>query len=1052
MDKKAFNLEELELKQRKLALPLKDLLDYFDSFRNGILTRLQEVQDHEKQMGVLENQVQAKANELRGIERLIEEKLKEVESGTEHLRSLQLLIKEHNEEISVKEKRFSDVQRWVGEKEKEYDSIEKSINWGTSKLNWYEKTVEEKSKLVESKEKELREVQRLLNKYSEDIQLKERQLNEILGSIEKQNKIFALKEEKIKEARRLVDECDKEMKLKKEKLGLIQKSIVEFSKTIESKHKIIRGMDLKVKFFSLHKKSMEELFCKLELKEKQFESKVEEISLIEKGVTDCLNEVQLKENHLDSLEQLIQECGKHLDSQEKSLQECSNGLEKKERKLEQWARELELKQQQINSIQKSTEEHTQTLEYTHANIATIPSSASNHSSINRDGRCLLLLMNENLKRIALLSSEMSAHLKASSDPAELVLNAMEEFYPSNSAVDKMKFDFDLTVIRRSCILLLQELKRLSPQINHQVKEKAIKLAADWKDKMTVAAENVLEVLGFLWLLTAFELTSTYDERELQSFLAVVTQPEDATDLSQALGITNKAPGSTLSFPVKTEEPESSQVRNVATSPSPNFQPSATTDERNLQGCIKEHLSGDNLVQNEMFDALRMSFNPEKLVLNLMKTSLDQYWKKGDVGFEATLMKIHIPLLKELMKVLPHVRDHVEEDAMELAVQWKERLRADSENSLEIFSFLQFIATYGLLSFLNGDEIVKLLGMISQHKQALELHQTLGFSDKIPDFIQNLIERKQLIEALRFICTFEVVHKFPPVRLIKEYVEDARKSYWTKWMEKKSQNEKDIVVKDQIADLRAVIQCIKDYNLESEYPSKDIESEILQLGKLKESWRPLQISFTSKLGQREHEERKKRSTSTSAPKFQPPEKRQNISHPTPLAAIPRPYALPTFNSDSSRLYENYGHPGRFVMDANDHQIGANGAMQLSSSSLLHETGADKFGMVASNQETGANFGAVELSSSSRLYENYRHPAQFHMAAAANEHETGANFGAMGLSSSSLLYETYGHPAQFRMAAANNVHEIGTNFSAMQNAGLPHSHHLLPNTHSYDPNQI
>ncbi|PQQ11471.1 uncharacterized protein Pyn_34625 [Prunus yedoensis var. nudiflora] len=884
MDKKAFNLEELELNQRKLALPLKDLLDYFDSFRNGLLTRLQEVQDHEKQMGVLENQVKAKANELHGIERLIEEKLKEVESGREHLRSLQLLIKEHNEEISVKEKRFSDVQRWIGEKEKEYDSIEKSINWGTSKLNWYEKTVEEKSKLVESMEKELREVQRLLNKYSEDIQLKERQLNEILGSIEKQNKIFDLKEEKIKEARRLVDECDKEMKLKKEKLGSIQKSIVEFSKTIESKDKIIRGMDLKVKDFSLHKKSVEELFCKLELKEKQFESKVEELCVIEKGVTECLNEVQLKENHLDSLEQLIQECGKHLDSQEKSLQECSNGLEKKGRKLEQWARELELKQQQINSIQKSTEEHTQTLEYTHANIATIPSSASNQSSINRDGRGLLLLMNEHLKRIALLSSEMSAHLKASSDPAELVLDAMEGFYPSNSAVDKMKFDFDLTVIRRSCILLLQELKRLSPQINHQVREKAIKLAADWKDKMTVAAENVLEILGFLWLLTAFELTSTYDARELQSLLALVTQPEDATDLSQALGITNKAPaGSTLSFPVKTEEPESSQVRNVATSPSPNFQPSATTDERNLQGCIKEHLSGDNLVQNEMFDALRMSFNPEKLVLNLMKTSLDQYWKKGDVGFEATLVKIHIPLLKELMKVVPHVGEHLKQDAIELAVQWKERLRADSENSLEIFSFLQFIATYGLLSFLNGDEIVKLLGMISQHKQALELHQTLGISDKIPDFIQNLIERRQLIEAVRFICTFKVVDKFPPVRLLKEYVEDARKSYWTKWMEKKSQNAKDTVVKDQIANLRAVIQCIKDYNLESEYPSKDIESEILQLGKLKESWRHLRTSFTSKLGQREHEERKKRSTSTSAPKFQPPEKRQNISHPTPLAA-------------------------------------------------------------------------------------------------------------------------------------------------------------------------
>ncbi|PQQ11472.1 uncharacterized protein Pyn_34626 [Prunus yedoensis var. nudiflora] len=175
-------------------------------------------------------------------------------------------------------------------------------------------------------------------------------------------------------------------------------------------------------------------------------------------------------------------------------------------------------------------------------------------------------------------------------------------------------------------------------------------------------------------------------------------------------------------------------------------------------------------------------------------------------------------------------------------------------------------------------------------------------------------------------------------------------------------------------------------------------------------------------------------------------------PPLLAAIPRPYTLPTFNSDSSQLYENHGHPGRFGMAANDHQIGANGAMQLSSSSLLHETGADKFGIVANNQETGANFGAVELCSSSQLYENYRHPAQFRMAAVANEHETSANFGAIGLGSSSLLYETYGHPAQFRMAAANNDHEIGTNFSAMQNAGLPHPITCCPTPDSYDPNQI
>lgn len=40
----------------------------------------------------------------------------------------------------------------------------------------------------------------------------------------------------------------------------------------------------------------------------------------------------------------------------------------------------------------------------------------------------------------------------------------------------------------------------------------------------------------------------------------------------------------------------------------------------------------------------------------------------------------------------------------------------------------------------------------------------------------------------------------------------------------------------ITDLRAVINLIKDYNLESEYPSSNIEMEITQLEKVKEKWR------------------------------------------------------------------------------------------------------------------------------------------------------------------------------------------------------------------------
>ena len=37
----------------------------------------------------------------------------------------------------------------------------------------------------------------------------------------------------------------------------------------------------------------------------------------------------------------------------------------------------------------------------------------------------------------------------------------------------------------------------------------------------------------------------------------------------------------------------------------------------------------------------------------------------------------------------------------------------------------------------------------------------------------LVERRQLMEAVGLICTFNLINKFPPVPLLKEYVEDEK---------------------------------------------------------------------------------------------------------------------------------------------------------------------------------------------------------------------------------------------------------------------------------------
>ncbi|KAM5575469.1 FRIGIDA-like protein 1 [Rosa sericea] len=450
--------------------------------------------------------------------------------------------------------------------------------------------------------------------------------------------------------------------------------------------------------------------------------------------------------------------------------------------------------------------------------------------MNMDCHELLVFLNEQFRRIDLAGSRVSAVIKASPDPGKMVLEGVRGFYPSNRNMDGRETEMSLRCMRKSCVLLLPELKRMSPQISAQVREEAKKLAAEWKAKMKEGSENSWEAKGLLRLIATYGLDDICDAEELQSLVAMVEQPEQSSELRRTLGLTDEAPGTnTNSSIVKIEGRESSLARNVATLSSPNHS-----------------------IQDDMLISLRLSSDPAKLVLKLIKRSLTQYWTNGDVSSKETVVSSNISLLNFLMGASARVGPHLKDGATNLAAQWKANMTADTENSLENLGFSLFVAIYGLLSTLNEDEIVKLLGRISQHKRSLELCQTHGFAYKIAGFIGKLIEKKQVIDAIRSICLFKLIDKFPPVPLLKAYVQDAKE-----WSElvcslKISDAEKEKAVNGKIADLRAVIQCIKDCNLESEYPSMTVKMQIDQLQILEENWRP---SCVSKVKQQERKRKR-----------------------------------------------------------------------------------------------------------------------------------------------------------------------------------------------------
>lgn len=125
----------------------------------------------------------------------------------------------------------------------------------------------------------------------------------------------------------------------------------------------------------------------------------------------------------------------------------------------------------------------------------------------------------------------------------------------------------------------------------------------------------------------------------------------------------------------------------------------------------------------------------------------------------------------------------------------------------------------------------------------------------------------------------------------------------------------------------MLRCIKEYNLESEYPSGEIEVQIVELEKLKEICRGPEKCLAPVIRQQEQSQGQKRSSSSS-PAVQQGQQKSKF-HRT-AEASPSPYKSPSFTPvqlqsrvsrpPSSFAYGNYGQQGKVGnMAANSSEV-------------------------------------------------------------------------------------------------------------------------------------
>ena len=132
-------------------------------------------------------------------------------------------------------------------------------------------------------------------------------------------------------------------------------------------------------------------------------------------------------------------------------------------------------------------------------------------------------------------------------------------------------------------------------------------------------------------------------------------------------------------------------------------------------------------ETEILDNLQGLSDPSKVVLDIIQNPIVQKYKMGDNA--VIIDDRDVLLLKQLMRIKPHIKPCVREEAMKLALNLKSNISENTENSVAVLGFLLLMSIYGLAPSFDEDEVLKLFGFVAQDKIAVELFGTLGFANQ-----------------------------------------------------------------------------------------------------------------------------------------------------------------------------------------------------------------------------------------------------------------------------------------------------------------------------------
>ncbi|KAK4604212.1 hypothetical protein RGQ29_012639 [Quercus rubra] len=315
---------------------------------------------------------------------------------------------------------------------------------------------------------------------------------------------------------------------------------------------------------------------------------------------------------------------------------------------------------------------------------------------------------------------------------------------------------------------------------------------------------------------------------------------------------------------------------------------------------------------EISKAIAEAVDPPRLVLDaldefLKRKSADKRWACG------MLIQALFPEMNSKKNKGPEFARSVVERAAEMVLLWKGQM--DEEGSAvygpaEAVMLLQMVLGFGLRSRFDEEYLRKLVVEFAARRDMAKLAAALGFGEKIGDIIDELVKSGKELEAVYFASEACLTERFPAVSLIKSYLKNSKKNAST--ILKNGNNSMAATEESSTLELnsiRAIIKCVEDHKLESEFSLDSLRKRATHLEKAKAERKKSSAGASKPQNKRAYGSGGGRSS--GPPSFRP-SKAAKFSNAFPPFSRRNP-APPAQHSPAARYSGPYNYPSQSMYD-------------------------------------------------------------------------------------------------------------------------------------------